>query len=198
MRRVIPDVRDFSCKLYEILETAACYRKDLFRNRIFRATGDRGVHCGENSCIGDVDSLPHKPRGEFLFVKFHMHDLARYRLANGSSDLGVGYQIPRFRPKVLDIHVAADLYAAFAFDDRDRVVGPIAQDIVGTFLAAALRLTTDKGHAAIGESALFVDGVARAFPACRLQSRNNEFSTDITREAPPPGLPAAENAPYGL
>src|SRR5690606_37727215 len=65
------------------------------------------------------------------------------------------------------------------FDDSDRVVGAVAQDVVGTLLPAALRLATDEDHATIGEGPLLVDCVGRAFPTCRLQAGNNEFSTGV-------------------
>src|SRR6185436_15674135 len=74
---------------------------------------------------------------------------------------------------------ARRLIGGLRLDDRDRIVGPIAQDVVGTLLPAAPRLASDEDHSTIGEGALFVYGVRRALPACRLQARNNEFSASV-------------------
>lgn len=69
--------------------------------------------------------------------------------------------------------------AGLRLDNCNRVIGPIAQDVVSALLLAAAWLATDEHHATIGESTLFLDRTRRIVPAGSLQAGDNQLATGI-------------------
>jgi len=79
--------------------------------------------------------------------------------------------------------VGGRFVGGLCFNDCDRVICAIAQDVVGTLLPTALRLAADEDYSTIGERALFVDGVRRTLPARHVQAWNYEFSASVRLSA---------------
>ena len=71
------------------------------------------------------------------------------------------------------------LVEGLRLDDRDGVVGPVAQYVVGALLLPAPRLAADEDDAAVREGALLVDGMGLVIPARLLELGHNELATGV-------------------
>ena len=69
--------------------------------------------------------------------------------------------------------------ARLCLDHRESNVGTVPQEVVGAFPATTARLATNEDDTAIGESALFMDGVRRGDPSGSLKARGNIHTTGV-------------------
>jgi len=71
------------------------------------------------------------------------------------------------------------LVARLGFNDRDWVVGPVPEDVVGTLLLAPSRRTGNERHPSVGKGSLLVDRVRRVIPPRTLQQWNDQLAAGV-------------------